>query len=96
MGSDLPLVVQILHVPECPLLPAVREAVDHAAAALGAPVHVDEVEGAFPSPSVVVGGTDVSGRSPGGGACCRLVLPTDEQLRGALQRAMSARRRGSS
>ena len=96
MGSDLPLVVKILHMPDCPLLPAAREAVDRAAAALGAQVHIDEVEGAFPSPSVVVGGTDVSGGSPSGGACCRLDVPTDEQLRGALRRAMSARRRGSS
>jgi hypothetical protein len=96
MGSDLPLVVQILHVPECPLLPAAREAVDRIVAALGAQVHIEEVEGAFPSPSVVVGGTDVTGQSPSGGACCRLDLPTDDQLRRALQRAMSARRRGLS
>ena len=32
MGSDPPLVVQILHVPKCPLLPSARRAVDRAAA----------------------------------------------------------------
>jgi hypothetical protein len=95
MGSDLPVVVQILHAPECPLPPAAREAVDRAAASIRARVHIDEVEGAFPSPSVVVGGTDVSGRSPSGGACCRFDLPTDEQLRRAMQRAVSAQPRGS-
>jgi hypothetical protein len=95
MGSDLPMVVQILHVPECPLLPAAREAVHRAAAALGAKVDIEEVEGVFPSPSVVVGGSDVTGRSLSGGACCRLDLPTDDQLRDALQRAMSAQPRGS-
>jgi hypothetical protein len=94
--SDLPLVVQILHVPDCLLLPAAREAVDRAAASIGAQVHIDEVQGACPSPSVVVDGEDVTGRSLSGGACCRLDLPTDEQLRRALQRAMSAQPRGSS
>jgi hypothetical protein len=96
VASELPVVVEILHVPECPLLPAAREAVDRAAASLGAQVHIEEVAGAFPSPSVVVGGSDVSGRSMSSGACCRLDLPTDEQLRGALHRAMSAQRRESS
>jgi len=70
--------------------------VGRAAAALVAQVHIEEVEGAFPSPSVVVGGSDVTGRSLRGGACCRLDLPTDDQLRDALQRAMSAQPRGSS
>lgn len=96
MGSDLPVVVQIVHVPDCPLLPAAREAVDRTAASIGAQVDIEEVEGAFPSPSVVVGGSDATGRSLSGGACCRLDLPTDDQLRRALQRAMSARHRGPS
>ena len=95
MGSDLPLVVQILHVPDCPLLPAAREAVDRAAASIGAQIHVDEVEGVFPSPSVMVDGEDVTGMSLSGGARCRLDLPTGEQIRVALRRALSAQRRGT-
>lgn len=75
MGSDLPLVVQILHVP-------------------GVRVHIDEVEAAFASPSVLVDGEDATGASLRG-ACCRLDLPSCRQIRVALQRAMSARRRGS-
>ena len=96
MESDPPLVVQILHVPKCPLLPSARRAVDRAAASLGADVRIDEVEGAFPSPSVMVHGEDVTGTSIKGGPQCRLDLPTDQQIRVALQRAMSAQRRESS
>lgn len=96
MGSDLPLVVQILHVPDCPLLPSARRAVDRVAASIGARVRIDLVEGAFPSPSVMVDGEDVTGTSQGGGARCRLDLPTDEQIGFALQRALSAPRPGSS
>jgi len=54
------------------------------------------VEGAFASPSVMVDGEDVTGMSQRGGAGCRLDLPTDEQIRVALQRALPAPRRGSS
>jgi len=96
MGTDLPLVVQILHVPDCPLLHPARRAVDRAAASIGVRVRIDLVEGAFASPSVLVDGEDVTGASGSGGARCRLDLPTDEQIRSALQRALSAPRRGSS
>jgi hypothetical protein len=96
MGGDLPLVVQILHVPDCPLLPSVRRAVDRAAASIRAHVRIDEVEGAFPSPSVMVDGEDVTGTSIRGGAQCRLDLATEQQIRVALQRVMSAQRRESS
>ncbi len=95
MGGDLPLVVQILHVPGCPLLPSARRAVDRAAASIGAHVRIDEIGGAFPSPSVMVGGEDVTGTSTIGGAQCRLDLATEQQIRVALQRAMSAQRRES-
>ena len=96
MGDDLPLVVQILHVPDCPLLPSARRAVDRVAASLGAHVRIDEAEGAFASPSVMVDGEDVTGTSIRGGAQCRLDLATEQQIRVALQRAMSAQRRESS
>jgi hypothetical protein len=96
MSGDLPLVVQILHVPDCPLLPLARRAVDRAAASIGVHVRVDEVEGAFPSPSVMVDGQDVTGTSIRGGAQCRLDLATEQQIRVGLQRAMSAQRRESS
>ena len=92
MGSELPLVVQILHVPDCPLLPSARRAVDRAVASIGVDVCIDEVEGAFPSPSVMVDGEDVTGASVSGGARCRLDLPTEQQVRGALQRAMATTR----
>jgi len=96
MGGDLPLVVQILHVPDCPLLPSARRAVDRAAASIGVDVRIDEIEGAFPSPSVMVDGEDVTGTSTRGGAQCRLDLATERQIRVALQRVMSAQRRESS
>lgn len=95
MGSELQLVVQILHVPDCPLLPSARRAVNRAAASVRVRVHIDEVAGAFASPSVIVDGEDVTGTSVAG-LCCRLDVPTEQQIGAALQRAICARREGSS
>ena len=52
---------------------------------LGA-IHIDEREGEFPSPSIVIDGRDVMGEPTVIVACCRLDLPTRERVLAALRR----------
>jgi hypothetical protein len=49
-------------------------------------VHVEDREGDFPSPSVVVDGLDVMGVSADATVSCRLDLPTRERVVRALRR----------
>jgi hypothetical protein len=51
---------------------------------LGVEVAFGEVVGLFASPTLLVEGTDVAGRSPGEHPACRLDVPTYQQLRAAL------------
>ncbi|RZS43509.1 hypothetical protein EV193_102489 [Herbihabitans rhizosphaerae] len=49
------------------------------------PVPTHERQGAYPSPTVVIDGRDVvTGAPPATDACCRLDLPTHEQIHTAL------------
>jgi hypothetical protein len=56
-------------------------------AELGIRARVDERIGDFPSPSVVVDGRDVIGRTALTGAACRLDVPTRERVLAALRAA---------
>ena len=78
--------VQILQVPDCPLVGRVRETVRQALASTGVPVVIEELTGDYPSPTVLVDGVDVTGRPAGNGSACRLDLPTELQIVTALQR----------
>lgn len=81
--------VQILHVPDCALLAPTRALVQKALAATDiASATVECIMGDYPSPTVLINGTDVTGRSPARGAACRLDPPTEDQLRAALSRAV--------
>jgi Alkylmercury lyase len=82
--------VELRSVPDCPSLGQVREALYAALADLGLPAVVTEVVGDYPSPSVLINGVDVTGASGDGPAACRLDLPTGEQIRVALRRAIAA------
>ena len=53
-------------------------------------VRVQEVEGDFPSPTLLVGGVDVvTGTAPAAEPCCRLDLPTGAAILAAVERAAS-------
>jgi hypothetical protein len=80
--------VRVLHVPDCPLVPRVREILRDCIAQVPGAVVVDEVEGAYPSPTVVIDGLDVvTGQAPRTETSCRLVLPTPAQILTALRNA---------
>lgn len=78
------LEVHILHVPDCPLVGRARADVEFALASIGATAVVEEIEGPYPSPTVLIGGVDVTGRPLGVGPACRLDLPTRAQIVSAV------------
>ena len=80
--------VQLLHVPDCPLVEQVRPVVLRSLQTVGVDATVEEAEGPYPSPTLLIDGVDVTGRSPGAGPSCRLDLPVEAQITGALRRAL--------
>jgi Alkylmercury lyase len=76
--------IQLLHVPDCPLVDRVREMVRLVLARSGIAAEIEERVGDYPSPTLLVDGRDVTGRALGGSAFCRLDLPTEEQIQAAL------------
>lgn len=82
-----PLRVQLLSIPDCPLVEQVRAALDRALAFTAGTAAVEELVGAYPSPTVLIDGRDVvTGAPPILGARCRLDLPTTPQIVAALER----------
>jgi hypothetical protein len=88
--------IQILHVPDCPLVVRVRETVRQALARSNLHAEVVELVGAYPSPTLLIDGHDVTGRPPPADqqacAACRLDLPTEQQVLAALARLAGASR----
>ena len=83
-SSPAPPRVQILHLPNCPLVEHLRALVRHALAHCDLHAAIEEIEGAYPSPTLLINGTDVTGRVPRAGLACRLDLPSEEQIVTAL------------
>lgn len=86
MNTQPPVRVQVLHVPDCPLLEHLRANLRHALAASEVTATVHEQQGTYPSPTVLVNGLDITtSRPPGGEACCRLDVPTADEIAAALR-----------
>lgn len=83
-----PLVhIQLLHVPDCPLVEQVRATLRRSLSKTNVRGTIEEVEGPHPSPTLLIDGIDVTGRTPAPGASCRLDLPTEDQVLAALTAA---------
>jgi hypothetical protein len=78
------LTVQILHVPDCPNVERLRIRVRRSLARLGLSATIEELEGPYPSPSLLINGLDVIRPAGNSEASCRLDLPTEEQILEAL------------
>lgn len=83
--------VQILRVPDCPLVGGLRSILDRCLSRSGLHVTVEEIEGPYPSPTLLVNGADPTGRPAAAGPSCRLDLPTEDEILAALSRADAAR-----
>lgn len=88
-GADdsRPIRIQILHVPDCPLVEGLRALVSRCVAQSAAGVTVEEIEGPYPSPTLLLNGKDVTGLQIVEAASCRFDLPTEEQILAALAQA---------
>ena len=77
--------IELLSVVGCPNVEPTRALLE--ACLLDARVRatVEERVGAYPSPSVLIDGTDVMGQPEAQGAMCRLDLPTRERILSALR-----------
>lgn len=82
--------IELLHVPGCANLEGTRELLHSTLSELRLDDPVEEKEGAFPSPTILVDGIDVMGRPDAAGASCRLDLPTRDRLIGVLRSASVA------
>lgn len=79
--------IQLLHVPDCPLVDQVRATLRSSLAKTSVEATIEEIEGPYPSPTLLIDGIDVTGRTPEAEASCRLDLPTEEQVLAALSRS---------
>jgi hypothetical protein len=80
--------VQLLQVPDCPLALRVGAMLRECLRESRTPAQIEELEGPYPSPTVLVDGVDVvtGAAGPAGEVCCRLDLPTRTQILNALRR----------
>jgi hypothetical protein len=88
-GSNLN--VQILRVPDCPLVGALRDLVDRCLSRSGLSATIEEIEGPYPSPTLLINGTDVTGRPVTVGPSCRLDSPSEKEVLAALSKMDRAR-----
>lgn len=79
--------IQLLHVGGCANLENARELLHSTLAELGLDERIEEKAGAYPSPTILIDGSDVMGRPEAIGTSCRLDLPTRERVVAALQAA---------
>lgn len=82
-----PISVTLLSLPDCPLIGQVRSTLRDCLTRSGASVVVERLEGPYPSPTLLIDGADVTGKSLVQQPSCRLDLPTEEQIMAALARA---------
>lgn len=79
--------VQILHVPDCPLVDEMRSLLDRCLSRIALRTTVEQIEGPYGSPTLLVNGTDPTGRRATNGPSCRLDLPTEVEVLAALAQA---------
>lgn len=77
--------IELRHVPECPNVEKTRILLRDVVNALDLQIEIDEREGDYPSPSVLVDGVDVMGDPGFGGGGCRLDLPDRRRLENYLR-----------
>ncbi|MFI7190006.1 alkylmercury lyase [Nocardia nova] len=80
-----PVTIELLYVPDCPLVDRVRTTLRKCLSHMDIPVDLLEHEGDYPSPTLVIDGLDVTtGQPPTSQVCCRFDLPTADQITAAL------------
>jgi hypothetical protein len=83
--------ISILHVPDCPSLGEVRQTLQMALRSVDATAVIEEVEGEYSSPTLLIDGIGVDGCTPGCLPACRINLPTHEEIATAIRAALARR-----
>jgi len=83
---SLPSHIQLFCLPGCPHAEPARVLLRTCLARLSLEVPIEEKVGDYPSPTIMVDGVDVMGSSGFSGQGCRIDVPTEEKLMGALQK----------
>jgi len=78
--------IELLHVAGCPHVADARHVLLACLVEFGISETIEEREGAFPSPTILVDGDDVMGEPASKDASCRLDVPTRERIAAAIQR----------
>ena len=74
-----------------PLVGALRELVDCCLSRSGLSAPIEETEGPYPSPTLLINGTDVTERPVTAGPSCRLDSPSEKEILAALSKVNTAR-----
>jgi hypothetical protein len=77
--------IQLLHVPDCQRVDRVRAALKSVLAKTSVRMAFEDIEGPYPSPTLLINGIDVTGRRRDPGPSCRLDLPTEDDIVVALR-----------
>ncbi len=72
--------IELLSVPNCPHVDAARRLLREYMTMLNIQAEIEEREGLFPSPTVLVDGRDLMGAPESGAPACRLDIPTRERI----------------
>ncbi len=78
--------VELLSVPNCPHVNLARDLLRSCMKDLDFSLEIDESQGDYPSPSILVNGVDVMGDPGYRAASCRLDVPTRSAILDALRR----------
>ena len=77
--------IELLHVSDCPHVDTARALLRECLTELQLDVAIEDKEGAYPSPAILVDGVDVMGAPAFMAAACRLDVPTKHRLLVALR-----------
>jgi hypothetical protein len=77
--------IELLHVSDCPHVDAARALLSECLTELQLDVTVEDMEGPYLSPTILVNGVDVMGAPAFQAAGCRLDVPTKQTLLKALR-----------
>jgi hypothetical protein len=79
--------ISIFHVPDCPSVNRLRAEVEAALECFGATAVIEEIEGGYLSPTLLIDGTEIDGYPLGFDPACRVDIPTTEEIATAIRAA---------
>ena len=79
--------ISILHVPDCPLVGKLRARLESALKDASSAALIEEIEGPYSSPTLLIDGRALPGFPLEAHAACRIELPTQQEIVSAVRAA---------